>query len=92
MTHILTSLLHFTFFHFLRYQIIYTWKILEGIAPNVGIKSYTSVINKEGLPVPSLPNKTVHLVKLAFKLGVQQPSSKYKWPDRMLRDQFQAQT
>jgi len=25
-----------------RYQIIYTWKLLEGIAPNVGIKSYTS--------------------------------------------------
>ena len=25
-----------------RYRIIYTWKILEGIAPNVGIKSYTS--------------------------------------------------
>jgi len=25
-----------------RYQIIYTWKILEGIAQNVGIKSYTS--------------------------------------------------
>jgi len=26
-----------------RYRIIYIWKILEGIAPNVGIKSYTSI-------------------------------------------------
>ena len=25
-----------------RYRIIYIWKILEGIAPNVGIESYTS--------------------------------------------------
>jgi len=25
-----------------RYQIIYTWKILKGITPNVGIKPYTS--------------------------------------------------
>ena len=71
---------------------------MKGIAPNVGIKSYTSTRQSCLCQVPQLK----HLVKLgqlekgAFKLGVHSFSTAfqyiYSWPDRMLRDQFQAQT
>ena len=41
-----------------RYQIIYTWKILEGIAPNVGIKSYTSTRQGRLCQVPQIKQCT----------------------------------
>jgi len=37
-----------------RYQTIYTWKILEGIAANVGIKSYTSTSQGRLCRVPQI--------------------------------------
>jgi len=39
-----------------RYRIIYTWKILEGIAPNIGIKSYTSTRQGPLCQVPQITN------------------------------------
>ena len=41
-----------------RYRIIYTWKILEGIAPNVGIKSYTSTRQSYLCQVPQIKQCT----------------------------------
>ena len=41
-----------------RYWIIYTWKILEGIAPNVGIKSYTSTRQGRLCQVPQIKQCT----------------------------------
>jgi len=37
-----------------RYRIIYTWKILEGITSNVGIKSYTSTRHGSLCRVPQI--------------------------------------
>jgi len=41
-----------------RYRIIYTWIILEGIAPNVGIKSYTSTRQGHLCQVPQIKHCT----------------------------------
>jgi len=47
-----------------RYRIIYTWKILEGIAPNVGIQSYT------------LTSKIRAIREIRGPTAIQQPRSK----------------
>ena len=77
------------------YQIIYTWKILEGIAPNVGIKSYPSTRQGRLCQVPEIKQCASGKIRAiregSFQIReftvFQQPSSKYPWPDRMLHDQ-----
>ena len=40
-----------------RYRIIYTWKILEGLAPNCGLKEKQSIRGARELQVPTLKGK-----------------------------------
>ena len=42
-----------------RYWIIYIWKILEGIAPNVGIDSYTSTMQGHLCQVPQIKIRAI---------------------------------
>ena len=51
-----------------RYRIIYTLKILEGIAPNVGIQSYTSTSKIRAIREGSF--------QIRGSTAIQQPRSK----------------
>jgi len=59
-----------------RYGLIYTWKIIEGIAPHFGIKSYTSTKHVACAESPYPIYNSVQLAKLgqseegAFKIGL----------------------
>jgi len=46
-----------------KYRIIYTWNILEGIAPNVGIKSYTSTRQGRQYRVPQIKQCTTGKIR-----------------------------